>query len=1039
MNASDPGGEKTTVIAELEPADWRRLNRLLEHALELEPAELESWLRSLQQESPHLVPLLGRLLGEPAGVRTEEFAAGPLVLGGLAGKVPPGADQIGDRVGPYRLLRLLGEGGMASVWLAERADGAMRREVALKIPHAEWADRGLADRISRECAVLAALSHPNIAHLYDAGWSESGRPYLALEVVQGDPIDRSCRNRGLDVRAKVSLFIEVLRAVAYAHARLVVHRDLKPANVLVTPAGQVKLLDFGIAKVLASESRTAEETELTRLAGRPLTLAYAAPEQVLGQAVTTATDIYSLGAMLYELLSGVRAYRPQRDTRGAIEEAIVRIEPPAPSAVAAARADVRALRGDLDTIILKALEKNPERRYETAAAMAEDLQRYLEGRPVQARRAGRLYRVHRFIARNRLAVAAAAAVTVALVVGLGVALWEAQREQVQAHNAQTINDFVLSLIQQSDPNASQQTKAADAALLKTFDERIDRELSGRPDLQLPLRLALATAYRNRNTVRSEEAAEVLRKAIAQARDSPSASPLDLLRARVLLGAASNASAERSQMLESAIPVLRKMGRPGIPLLVDALTARSETSQGADSAKSAIDAREAFELSRNALGPDDEHTLSSAMLLVRTIGPTGMHHNREALAAIEPVVRALKTSHRYAEGHPLALRVWSDYAGLLCWLGRPDEGIPILERNVRIAIEQHGDDRPTRIALLILAESQDAVGRIEDILQTNFSMYALVAARWPYATELRASYAYDVALVLILARRPLDAEPFIDEQIAFRKALPANEDAVGIKTDFQTGDNQLGSLMRLGEYQRAIQIGSALRDRFRKTHEATWVYEIDVWLGEALLAAGRVSEADAIAQEELAYERSNATPGISPTFGLAHAARARLAIGKPAEALALLDEAGPYYSTSIPRYEAAANADVSGWEVDRADAYVTRGRALIALGRVHDAVDPFRWAWQIWNGYAPDSHSARFAAYWYAKALDLDGQHEAAARQFDLTGKPPPEFPPADQALLRRERAKPPEQRIAEVMRKYPIRPEVAELIASLKAAASTPR
>lgn len=439
-------------MAELDALQWQRLNRLLELALELEGDAREVWLDGLAEEAPEVLAVLRQLLAEQQdscsaspGALTSGDAMARMMLESL-----PSGDQAGDLMGPYRLLHVLGQGGMSTVWAAERADGGVQRRVALKIPHAEWSDRALTERLARECKVLAELNHPNIAHLYDAGTSASGRPYLALELVDGAQIDHSCSSRGLDTRARVRLFIDVLQAVAYAHARLVVHRDLKPANVLVTAQGQVKLLDFGIAKMLSSDTASAEETELTRLSGRPLTLAYAAPEQVQGGSVTTATDIYALGAVLYELLSGERACRPRDDSRAALEQAILAGRPALPSSVASDRVTARTLRGDLDAILLKALSTAPEQRYATAAAFADDLLRYLDGRAVHARLASQRYRIERFLARNRLMVATATAISLALVSGLGIALWQAHEAARQAGIAANERDRALAALEYRD-------------------------------------------------------------------------------------------------------------------------------------------------------------------------------------------------------------------------------------------------------------------------------------------------------------------------------------------------------------------------------------------------------------------------------------------------------------------------------------------------------------------------------------------------------------------------------------------------------------
>ncbi len=462
-----------TTFSELPPADWRRLNTLLEQAMELDSGARDAWLAQLPAREADLIPTLRRLLEQLRRSDAPEPAPVLASIGLLTGDGQQAQGKPGDRIGPYQLVRELGRGGMAVVWLADRVDGTIQRQVALKIPTTEWTDRGLADRIRRECAVLASLNHPNIAQLYDAGWSESGLPYLAIEVVDGEPIDRYCAERDLDVRARARLFIDVLRAVSYAHARLVVHRDLKPANVLVGKDGRVKLLDFGIAKVLSNDEATGPDSDLTRVSGRPVTLSYAAPEQVLGKPVTTATDIYALGVMLFELLSGKRPFKPAPDTRSAIEEALARGDGPAPSTLSLQPSAARALRGDLDVIVRKALRKEPDDRFETAAAFADDLERYLTGRPIRAQRGNAWYVTRRFIRRNRLVIGAGVAVIIAIVAGLTIALAQARRAELQAQNAAAIGNFVLSVIQQADPMQSQETRASDLALLKTLADHID--------------------------------------------------------------------------------------------------------------------------------------------------------------------------------------------------------------------------------------------------------------------------------------------------------------------------------------------------------------------------------------------------------------------------------------------------------------------------------------------------------------------------------------------------------------------------------------
>ena len=315
-------------------ADRKELSALYEHAELLAGSELQDWMAELRAESRHLVPHLERMLGARARVAREGFLETLPTLPGPAER-PPAEWGEGSRLGAYRLIRHIGSGGMAEVWLAERVDGAFDRQVAIKLlyNHPTRAEREpFVERFRRERDILASLNHPHIAGLHDAGVTPSGQPWLALEVVQGERITDWCDARRIDVRGRVRLFTQVLDAVAYAHANLVVHRDLKPANILVTEQGEVKLLDFGIAKLLDGVEGGAKDSELTRHGGRPLTPQYASPEQLQGRPLTTASDVYSAGVVLYELLCGARPLEVRKGaTPAQIESAIIAEDPRPPS------------------------------------------------------------------------------------------------------------------------------------------------------------------------------------------------------------------------------------------------------------------------------------------------------------------------------------------------------------------------------------------------------------------------------------------------------------------------------------------------------------------------------------------------------------------------------------------------------------------------------------------------------------------------------------------------------------------------------------
>ncbi|HKP63094.1 MAG TPA: serine/threonine-protein kinase, partial [Polyangiales bacterium] len=491
-------------LQDLAPAEARRVAALLDEVLDVPVAERSTWQSELAQREPQWSGLVAELLS--ALEVQDQPHTGVQVAAGLARAAASDAATEGRRFGPYQVQRLLGQGGMGSVWLAARADGLFQRQVALKLPHPSPAFGALRERFARERSILAALAHPLIAQLLDAGVTQDGQPYLALEYVAGRSLTEHCDEQRLGLRARIELMLQVLSAVQHAHQNLVVHRDLKPSNILVTPEGQVRLLDFGIAKLLTDGH--AHETELTQLGGRALTPDYASPEQIAGRPITTASDVYSLGVVLYALLCGQRPYRVRRDSRGGLEDAILHTPPVRPSQqalgdqAAAARATTprrlaRALAGDLDTIVGKALKKDPAERYATADALREDLLRYLAGEPVQARPDSLAYRGWKFVGRHRLAVFGTALIVLLLVAAAGVSLWQARRAREQATIARAVQGFLLEVFrgntdQQPDPIRARQTTARE--LLDIGSQRVGKSLEATPEAQAEISETLADMY-----------------------------------------------------------------------------------------------------------------------------------------------------------------------------------------------------------------------------------------------------------------------------------------------------------------------------------------------------------------------------------------------------------------------------------------------------------------------------------------------------------------------------------------------------------------
>jgi tetratricopeptide (TPR) repeat protein len=418
-------------------SEYAVLLALLDEALDLQAEARAGWVDRLPESHAGLRPTLRRMLSETS---SQEPAADSGLQAQIAAVVQdavaqPEAPELkaGEHIGPYDLVREIGRGGMGFVWLADRADGAFKRSVALKLPFVTWADR-LGERMGRERDILAGLEHPNIARFYDAGVDSLRRPFMAMEYVEGQAIDVYCRERQLTTRDRLMLVLDVAKAVAYAHSKLVIHRDLKPANILVTAAGAVRLLDFGIAKLLVADA--SPDAPLTQFAGRALTLDYASPEQIRGERVSTASDVYSLGVVLYELLTGRKPYSLERgDGDMPLAQAILATEPLRPSDAVDGSAARRRLRGDIDTIVLKALKKDPRERYGAVVEFADDIDRYLRGDAVRARPDSAWYRTRKFITRHALPVAVAGAALSAVFVTAAVAVREAQVAESQRDRA----------------------------------------------------------------------------------------------------------------------------------------------------------------------------------------------------------------------------------------------------------------------------------------------------------------------------------------------------------------------------------------------------------------------------------------------------------------------------------------------------------------------------------------------------------------------------------------------------------------------------
>ncbi len=462
---------------------WPEADAVLDRALDL-PAAARPGFLEREVADPELREALARVLREDQDAFLE-------VGGGLRGSVfsdleyRPSESPV--RVGPYRLVREIGRGGMARVFEAEREDGEFERSVAVKLIRRTDRTEALLSRFQQERQILANLRHRSIAHLYEGGRTEEGEPYFVMELIDGEPIESHCQRLELDLRARLELFLRVAEAVSFAHRNLVVHRDIKSSNVLVDREGEVKLLDFGIAKVMGPS-----DTEPTATRSRMLTPEFASPEQLQGQAITTASDVYQLGHLLYRLLSHRSPYEGRTTTPIALHTAIVTETPPLPS-VAAASLDSsgvppwwKALRGDLDAVVMKALRKEPERRYRTVRELMDDVQAYLDGAPVRARPDSLAYRTRKAVLRHR-AVAVVLALALTLISGLILAFafrLSAERDLAlaAARRAEAMTTFLEQLFLDANPHVSGRSLSA-ADLVERAPERIEQELEDQPLVQ----------------------------------------------------------------------------------------------------------------------------------------------------------------------------------------------------------------------------------------------------------------------------------------------------------------------------------------------------------------------------------------------------------------------------------------------------------------------------------------------------------------------------------------------------------------------------
>lgn len=541
------------------PDQWKRIRPLLDEFLELDLEERKVRLTQLAAEDPDLSVNLANLLSahhDPPSLLAKPLSGLPNNL-----ELPEDHtdDRLGSSIGGYRLVKRIGEGGMATVYLAEREDGGFDQRVAMKIIRPGMANDSLKRRFRGEQQILASLNHPNVARLYGGGLTEDGVPYIVMELVEGKSLTQYCDHENLDLNRRLSLFISVCSAVEYAHQNLVVHRDIKPSNIYVNSRGEIKLLDFGVAKLLEEESEIPVDGTLTALYGTPLTPAYAAPEQMLGQSVTTAADVYALGVVLGELISGIRPgnaasmsrsmsrsdfssrvsekplerpstrLRQHAHNEGDLHSAeeIARLRGLTPARL------VHLLEGDLDNIVLMALRAEPARRYSSVALLREDIENHLANRPVRARPESWSYLASRFVRRHRLAVVLVGAGLLALMVGLTAAISGQRAARREARTSDQVSQFLVDLFRGSDPTYGRDTTVSAQDLLEEAASRIDTQLASEPEVKARLLLVIGESFAGLGAF--DRAIDLVRQGIETMEQYESSDP-DLLGAQGQLAA-----------------------------------------------------------------------------------------------------------------------------------------------------------------------------------------------------------------------------------------------------------------------------------------------------------------------------------------------------------------------------------------------------------------------------------------------------------------------------------------------------------------------